>query len=227
MNKRETKLDNEIIFNLFKEYSVMDIKFLISIINRLLTKHKALQNENSEEKIEVLELGISLDFFRNYKGKKNLTLKEILEIIKKINSYGILIYEDNTYKRINIIKETEYNEKYKSVKIHFNDSALEYLIYVRDNFTLIDLNEIKDLNSKYEMGLYLLIRMFRKTGVILKTIPDLKKYFAMECENKILFNNLRIAALKLENKFGFKIKFEYKKVGKKIDRVIINFFKEG
>lgn len=223
--KRETKLSNDIVFNLFTEYNVTDIKLLLSIVNRLLSRCKALESQDINENIDVLEIGISMDFFRKYKGKKNLTLKEILEIIRKVCSFGILIKSDETYRRINIVKEIEYNNKYKSVKISFNESATEYLIFINDNFTLIDLNEIKDLSSKYELGLYLLMQMYKSTGTILKTIPDLKQYFMMECENKILFNNLRIAALKLEKRFGYKIKFNTQKIGKKINKFSITFRK--
>ena len=224
--ERQTKLSNEIIFNLFREYNVTDIKFLMSIINRLLTRYKALENAKVEENIDILEIGISIDFLKKYKGKKNLTLNEMLDITKKISSFGILVIEGDDYRRINVFKEITYNERYKSIKAIFNDSVMDYIVLINDNFTLIDLNEIKDLSSKYELGLYLLVQMFKKTGVILKSIDSLKKYFMMKCDNKILFNNLRIAALKLNDKFNYNIKIEYEKQGRKIDKVIIKFKKE-
>ena len=222
--ERETKISNQILYNLFKKYSVADIRILTAIINRLLTKNKALQNEN-ENFDNVLKIGISLEFFNEYKGKKRLSIKEILEIIDKIGSFGLTITEKKIHRRITIVNEVEYNEKFKSLRITFNESAIEYLIMIENKFTLVDLNIIKDLKSKYELGLYLLIQMYKNTGIVIKTIDGLKEYFNTGGGTNDLLKYVREAALKLNAAYDYKINLDYETVGKRINTVKIKFKK--
>lgn len=222
MAMRETKFSNDIIYNLLQDYKVTDIKILSVMVNRLITKYKSLENEEAEDNID-LEIGISLDFFKKYKGKKKLTVSEIISIIDKISTFGIKSHTKDIYKKINIISNVEYNKRYKSFKICFNHNAIDYLVEVYKKFTLIDLEEVKDFSSKYELGLYILISMYKNTGKIIKNIEDLKIFFNMKNDTKILMNNLRNAKAKLYEKLGYKIKFTPIKAGRKIERLEIKF----
>lgn len=222
--ERQTKFSNQILYNLFKDYSVTDIRILSAMTNRLLTKHKAITDStDSVENESILDIGISLRFFNKYKGKKRLSVKEIDEILKKISSFGVQTLEDGLHRRINLVNQTTYDEKYKSFKITFNENAMEYLILIYDKFTLLDLNIIKDLNSKYDLGLYILMQMFKKTGYIRHNIESLKEYFNTGGSTNDLMKYLKGASLKLNDKFNYNIKIEYEKQGRKIDKVIIKF----
>ncbi len=223
-NERQTKISNQILYNLFKRYSVKDIRIFTAIINRLLSKHKAMKKNGADEK-DFLSIGISLKFFNEYKGKKHLSVIDILEIIENIGTFGILTYENGVYKRITVINQVEYDERYKSFKIYFNENAIEYLIMIENKFTLLDLNIIKKLKSKYELGLYILIQMYKDTGIVIKNINGLKDYFNTGGSTNDLMKYLKVAALKLNSNYDYKIKFDYEKVGKRIDLVKIKFKK--
>lgn len=221
---RLTKFSNEILFNLFKDYTVQDIKILTAITNRLITRYKAIENnEADEENKDALCLGVSLDFIFQYKGERRLSVKEIDTILKKICSFGVRIKEGTISKMINIVKEAQYDERYKSFKIIFNENALEYLILIDKNFTLLDLNMIKSFSSKYELGLYILIKMYKGTGTCIKRIEDLKEYFNVKGSPNDLMKYIRKAIQKLNDTYKYKIKVEEEKVGKRINVVRIKF----
>lgn len=224
--KRETKFSNQILYNLFKDYSVTDIRILSAMVNRLLTKHKAIADSTDDiENENILEIGISLSFFNEYKGRKRLSIKEINEILKKISSFGVQVLDNGVHTRITIVNKVSYNEKYKSFRITFNENAMKYLILIKDKFTLLDLNVIKNFKSKYDLGLYILIQMFKDTGKIIRNIDGLKEYFNTGGSTNDLMKYLRGAILKLNNDYGYKIKLSYKKIGRRIDLVILTFKK--
>lgn len=226
-NKRLTKFSNEILFNIFKDYSVQDIKILSSITNRLLTKYKAIQKENGENITEddLLTIGISLNFICEYKGKKRLSVKEISDILKKICSFGIQTRDGKILERINIVNKARYDEQYKSFKIFFNENAIEYLLLIEDKFTLIDLVVIKNLKSKYELGIYILIQMYKDTGYCIRKIDNLKDYFNTGGNTNDLLKYMRIAVLKLNQNYDYKLRLEENKTGKRIDLIKIKFKK--
>ena len=228
MNKeRQTKFSNQILYNLFKNYTTRDIKILTIIINRLLSKYKSIKNKNEDNAEEfIYEIGISLEFINIYKGKKRLSIKEIMEIIEKISSFGVLISENGIHRKIMLVNEVRYDERYKSFKIFFNENIIEYLLLIEDKFTLIDLAIIKNLKSKYELGVYILVQMYKNTGYCIRKIDDLKDYFNTGGNTNDLLKYMRIAVLKLNQNYDYKLRLEEDKTGRRIDLVKIKFKKQ-
>lgn len=224
MDERQTKFSNQIIYNLFKDYKVEDIRILAIMVNRLITKYKAIENEGCIDPDSlVLELGISLEFVKEYKGKKNLSIKEITDIMKKIISFGVQVYEDRVHKSISIVNEVEYDERYKSFKISFNKNAFQYLLLIEDKFTLIDLNIVKELKSKYELGLYILIQMYKDTGLCIRRMEDLKEYFNNSGTSNDLMKYIKAAVVRLNETYHYNIKIEEEKTSKRINTIKIKF----
>lgn len=241
MSKRETKISNEILYNWLKDYTVKDLRIFSCIVNRLLSKDKALLNAKDLEEDEefkyqystadeipedLFELSISLDFFKEYNQGSNLSQKQIEDIIKRIASLGIWISKGDLLIRKNIIKEIEFNKRYKSMKIAFNESNLKYLIMVYKKFTLINLEDLSRIKSKYELGLYILIKMYAGTGKIIRSLDGIKSFFRIKGTSNDCTKYIEKAIEELNKKFNFKAKIEYEKIDKRIDKITITFRKQ-
>lgn len=220
---RETKFSNQILFNLFKDYNVSDIKILSILVNRLVTKFKAIENDNGQIDESFLTLGISKDFFNKYKGSKNLTIRDIENVIESISRMGIRIFENDTHIKINIIDKYKYDKSNGSFQVVFNNSAIEYLVLINEKFTLLDLNIIKDINSKHKLGLYILIEMYSSTGICIRKIEDLKEYFNSFGSTNDLMKYLRAARDDLNKKYKYNIRFEKECSGRTIKIIKIKF----
>lgn len=220
-----TKISNQIIFNLLKDYSVVEIKILTTIINRFISNYKKMENENfaDYELEDLLELGITKDYFDSYRGRKRLSVKEVDKILKLIASMGLSIKDDYTYTQINIISKIEYNERYESFKITFNEEAIEYLILIQENFTLVDLNVVKDLSGKYELGIYLLTTMYKSTGIVFKHIDWMKDFFGTSANSGDLKRSLESAVKKLNKNYDYNINLEFETKRKRIEKIILRF----
>ncbi|MGL4453803.1 MAG: replication initiation protein [Sarcina sp.] len=220
-----TKISNQIIFNLLKDYSVVEIKILTTIINRFISNYKKMENENfaDYELEDLLELGITKEYFDSYRGRKKLSVKEVDKILKLIASMGLSIKDDYTYTQINIISKIEYNERYESFRITFNEEAIEYLILIQENFTLVDLNVVKDLSGKYELGIYLLTTMYKGTGIVFKHVDWMKDFFGTNANSGDLKRSLESAINKLNKKYDYNINLEFETKRKRIEKIILRF----
>lgn len=224
-NEKLTKISNQIIFNLLKDYSLVEVKILTTIINRFISNYKKMENENfaDYELEDLLELGITKHYFDEYRGRSKLSTKEIERILRGISSMGLSIKDDYTYTQINIISKIEYNERYESFRITFNEEAIEYLILIQENFTLVDLNIVKDLSGKYELGIYLLTTMYKGTGVVFKHIDWMKDFFGTNANSGDLKRSLESSINKLNKKYDYNINLEFETKRKRIEKIILRF----
>lgn len=224
-NEKLTKISNQIIFNLLKDYSVVEIKILTTIINRFISNYYKKENEAyaDYDLEDLLEIGITKNYFDDYRGKKRLSIKEIDKILNFIASMGLSINDLDIYTRINIVSKVEFNKQFESFRITFNKEAIEYLILIQENFTLVDLNVVKDLSSKYELGIYLLTTMYRTTGIVIRQIEWLKDFFGTSANSGDLKRSIESAIKKLNNKYNYGINLELETKRKRIDKIIIKF----
>lgn len=224
--ERMTKFDNQILFNLISDYNVIEIRILTLLTNRLITQYKKLENENKIEDYDLedlLTVAISLDFFNKYKGSKVLSIKNIMDIVDNISKVGVRASNEEIETKQMLVNRIEYNKRFKSFKITFNKEAMNYLILIHNNFTLVDLEIVSKIKTKYELGLYILTQRYRTTGILDISIEDLKSFYNVNGRTNDLLKYLRKALDKLNKEYNFNMVLETHGKGKRIDKIIIKF----
>jgi plasmid replication initiation protein len=81
--------------------------------------------------------------------------------------------------RINICSKAEYNKSEGRITIKFTDDIMPYLSQVREKFVLYNLKEISNFRSIYTTRFYELIQQFKETGWIIKSVSQLREFFAV------------------------------------------------
>lgn len=219
--ERNTKIENEMLKNLIIDNNTVQIKLFMTILNKAISKHYA-QGEYIEE-VES-ELNLSMDFVKKYKGDKNLTTREIMNFIKDIN-VKIRFYDEEIEENrvINVIREFQYND-YDFI-IKFDEEAIKYVVLVANNYTLIDLEVLKHLKGKYEIGLYVIQAMYKKLKHKKKIfeLEEFKKFIGIK-EKKVtqITDGIDKAINKLE-KLGINVDYELYKRGRKISDITFMF----
>lgn len=219
--ERNTKIENEMLKNLIIDNNTVQIKLFMTILNKAISKHYS-QGEYIEE-VES-ELNLSMDFVKKYKGESKLTTREIMNFIKDIN-VKIRFYDEEIEENrvINVIREFQYND-YDFI-IKFDEEAIKYVVLVANNYTLIDLEILKHLKGKYEIGLYVIQAMYKKLKHKKKIfeLEEFKKFIGIK-EKKItqITDGIDKAISKLE-KLGINVDYELYKRGRKISDITFMF----
>lgn len=223
--ERKTKISNQILFNILNDYNVVEVKILTMLINRLVINHHLKTKDDPEvfDAEDILNLTISKDYIDKLKGKKRLSSSEIHTILTTIASLGVSIVEDEKYTKINLIKRITYDKTYHLFEIEFNEDCIDYVLLVKNNFSLVDLNIVSKLNSKYELGLYLITSIYKDTKKAIHPINWYKDFFGTEVSNgefkRLLESNIK----KMNSKYKLNIEAEFNKRGKVINQIIIKF----
>lgn len=225
---RNTQIANEILMNLITTYKETQIKVFLATINKATTKHYSIENDNpsANECGLSLYVDIPLEFYKQYGFKGGYTIKQMREIVRSIN-IPIEIMENGKIDTINIIDHIEYDIYSKVFTVYFKEDYFEYVILLRDSdYTVIDLAEVKQLESKYEMGLYLMYWQFITTGKRYFTIEGCKNYFGYCGQtNRVMMKYIRQALENIDAKLGYKISVETETYNKLITNVNFSFKK--
>ena len=223
MEERKTKIESELLKNLILDNNTTKIKLFMIILNKSISKYYG-QPEYSRE-IER-ELSLPMSFVNKYKGASKLTTKEIVEFIKEIN-ISIRFYDDDIEKErsINVIEECAFDEYV--FNIIFNETAIEYMLMISEKYTIIDLEVLKELTGKYEIGLYAMYCMYKnlKHKSKIYKVPELKKFLGVRPKkNSDLIASLNNAISKLDN-LGIEIGYSTQKERNKIIGITFTFKK--
>lgn len=128
---------------------------------------------------------------------------------------------------INVCSTAKYNNKQGTITIQFTDSIMPYLAQVRERFVLYNLKEISNFGSLYTTRLYELLREFKETGWMLKSVDQLREVFAVGRNKFRLYghfkkNTFAHACQEINNNYDMELRFEEQKEGRKV--VAVKFF---
>jgi len=225
--KRNTKVSNEILKNLFMNYDIIQIKFFLMILNKAVSSHWAKTTDANRDEIinyDSTFVYLPIDFIKEYKGKKHLTKSEISDIMYSLHIVFKLKDKQGNIKTLSTVDEIVFEEENNRFVIILNENAMDYLVLISDNYSCLDLNFLKDLKGKYEVGLYMIFCMFKNITHKSKyyTIDELKDFFNVNGSAndilKYIAKSINILDLK-----GLKINMTTLKNGNKIQNVFFNF----
>ncbi|MGG5463454.1 replication initiation protein [Clostridium sp. B9] len=222
--ERLTKVNNDVLKNVFSNYNVNQIKFFLILLNKAITLHYASSDERVQENVlDCLEIDIPISFINKYKGNKHLTKNEIFDIFESLNILFKFENSNGDLVAFPIIDTMCFYNSENKISITLREEALDYLVLVSRNYTCLDLNFVKDLKGKYEIGLYMLISMYSGLSNKKKffNIEELKDFFNVFGSNNDLLKYIRKAQSSLINK-GFNFQLIPIKNGRTINQILLS-----
>ncbi|BCZ49288.1 hypothetical protein psyc5s11_53550 [Clostridium gelidum] len=227
--ERKTKVSNYILKNMFANYTEIQIKFFMMVINKAVSAHYAKTTEENRDDIynyASQEITMSLDFIKKYKGKKHMTKIEIMDTMESLHIVLRLINADGYLETLSAIEKITYEHDKEQFRIILTDEAMEYLILVSENYSCLDLEFLKDLRGKYEMGLYMIHCMYNELKQKSKyyTIEELQDFLNITSggQTRDTLRYIDSAKEKLKDR-GLKLDYEISKRGKKITDIVFRF----
>lgn len=220
--RRETKISNEILKNLLLDNSTTQIKLFLMILNKAISKHYAVIKNNYNDEINEIdrEVNLSMEFINKYKGSKRLTTREIFEFMKELDVKIRFEEEGEKTRIVNVLSSIKYDNSEFIIK--FNNDAIQYLILIANNYSIIDLEILKNLTGKYEIGLYAMNCMYSslKSKSKIYTIEDFKKFIGVNVKkNNDMTRRIDKAILKLKNE-DINLEYEVKTKSRKMSHLI-------
>lgn len=222
--ERITKVNNLVLKNIFANYNVNQIRFFLMLVNKAVTLHYASSDERVQENIlDCNEINIPISFINKYKGNKHLTKNEIFDIFESLNILFKIEEPNGDILAFPIIDTMYFSNSENRILVTLREEAFEYLILVSRNYTCLDLNFLKDLKGKYELGLYMLFTMYKGLSNKKKffTIEELKDFFNVAGSNNDLLKYIRKAQSSL-NKKGLNFELTPIKNGRSIKQILLS-----
>jgi plasmid replication initiation protein len=132
--------------------------------------------------------------------------------------------------RINICSMAKYNKTEGNIVIKFTDDIMPYLAQVKQKFVLYNLKEISNFGSLYTTRLYELLREFKETGWMLKSVKQLREVFVVGDNKFKLYGHFKAktfahACQEINANYNMDLRFEEIKEGRKVAAVKF-FFKK-
>lgn len=229
--ERKTQLANEILIELLNSYKETQVKIFLATINKFLAMCYAQERDNGTLE-NVLDTGmyhsysveIPLEFYKEYTTSKAFSKEEWKEIVKSIVLL-ITIKEGSVSRSINIIDEVDFDKETDKFTVVFDEKYIEYVLLLnRGNFSILDLEEVRKLKGKFELGLYFIMKQYKSTGKAIFTMDRLKHYFGKSgCSDKYILEHVRKSIENMNSTFNCKFKLDTIKNGRNINDVVITF----
>jgi plasmid replication initiation protein len=164
----------------FGDFTLNDYQVFLHLVSKIggvdefgkYLQQKELQREHVLTAKEFHD-AFNTDIDYSYKVLKKSVDKLMKTDIKLETS------EDKCLTRINICSKAEYNKSEGRITIKFTDDIMPYLSQVREKFVLYNLKEISNFRSIYTTRFYELIQQFKETGWIIKSVDQLREFFAV------------------------------------------------
>lgn len=209
------------IVDAVKDYSPNQIKLFYYMLYYYKSEVRFLELDPVEE--------LSLNFSDISKALKNskVTGDRVYEIVETMPN-EIKMIKDKKLIRVPVFNYIEYDYHYKQIVYKVNPVFADMFLEVLDRYTIIQLQQLSNLTSKYSQRLYELARRYVGQTNYLMPVEDFKRYFQVPPSYQMsnIDNNILKPAIKeLNNKTNINCKVSKRKRGVKVTHFFFTFNK--
>ena len=219
----------------FANYNLNDYQVFLHLVSKLgkTDEHgEYLQHEKLERAHELT----ALEFAGLFSLDAKTAYRVIKNSIKKLMATTLTLHDIDSVSgkpkiiQINVCEKAEYIEHEGKIHVLFTGSIMPYLAQqVKQQFVLYNLKEIAGFRSFFTTRLYELIQEFKDTGVLIKSIEQLKEVFATGAKYK-MYKDFKIytfshACDEINEKTDYGISFTEIKTGRKVTAIQFEFKK--
>ena len=155
--------------------------------------------------------------------------KKLRAITRKLISRCITIYnpEDESIFMTSWLAGAKYYPKKGYVELSFHPDLKPYLLQLKDCFTTYALKNVLELKSKYAFRIYELCKQYQSVNKRKFQIDELREILGIEKNELKRWSDfkkrvLEIAQREINKHTDIKIKYEFEKLGRKIEYITIH-----
>lgn len=163
----------------FGTYNLNDYQVFLHLISKIGGVDevgKYLQPEEMERTHTITAREFAQQFNLEIGGVYT-TLKNVA---KKLTETSLTLEKPELFEtwHISLCSQSRYNHKEGSLTVKFSEEIMPYLAQVKKRFVLYNLKEVANFGSLYTTRLYELLQEFKDTGLIVKSVVQLRELFA-------------------------------------------------
>lgn len=171
----------------------------------------------------------AVEFKKFFNVDDSNTYKHLKKSVKKLMKTSIKIKEENSLLEINVCSQARYQESNGAIEVRFTEEIMPYLSQVREKFVLYNLREIGRFRSIYTTRLYEALQEFKDTGMMIKSVEQLRSLFAVQDKHKQYRDFKRKTFAKaceeINHNFELDLTFEEIKEGRQVVAIKFSFKK--
>lgn len=138
-----------------------------------------------------------------------------------------LVHEDGEVEDFRWVYNAKYKDGEGYIKLSFSPTVAPYLSQLKGYFTSFHLNQIRSFKSGHAIRLFELLMQFKKNGWFDESVDKLKFMFGVE-DNYPRWADFQRRVIKpavkeINNESNYTVKYETKKRGRRINRVVFYF----
>jgi len=190
--------------------------FFISKVGGVDKEGKYLQPEQLQRE----HLLTAKEFSQAFCTDIDYSYKVLRDAVNKLLKTDIRLNDGSRYVRINVCSKAEYEQSKGRIYVKFTDDIMPHLAQVKQKFVLYNLKEISNFGSLYTTRLYELVQEFKDTGYIIKSIEQLREFFAVGDSFKLYSDFKRYtfehACNEINSNYKIHLGYEEIKEGRKV-----------
>ena len=194
-NEHFTKLTDNKTIEIFKKYTkrnLNEFKLICYILSKMELKYRrmcqdtyngyaflnGIEYEQDFNLDEARQIEVSYKELTKNVFKKNFTKKEIYDMTDGVFEIIELLDEKGNKQKVVLIEKVivPFDESDKLI-FRFSLEAMEHIIELKNRYTVLCIETLKQLKTKFEIGLYIKYRMFVHSWYVIMKIEDAREYF--------------------------------------------------
>lgn len=206
----------------FGDFTLNDYQVFLQLISKL-GKVTELGKYQQPEQLERTHTLTAQEFAKTFNLEPKHAYTVIKQSVKKLMKNSIRLEQYDLFSstcEINICSKAEYTEKEGKIVVKFTDDIMPYLAQVSKKFVLYNLKEVSNFGSLYSTRLYELIQEFKDTGILIKSIAQLRDIFAVGNKftkyNDFKKRTFAHAVDEINSQYDIRLTFSEIKDGKKV-----------
>lgn len=147
----------------------------LKLLLYMMSKIKPTDKEFTRNTYKVSDLCAIIDI-------ENVTINRrlVYKALEQIRDSGFYYKIDGVYRYSGWVSAFEPNDAQDEVTIEFDEVLAPYLLNLTEAYTLYDYSVITELQSKYAIRLYELIKSYSNIGQFIISIEDLKQLLKVD-----------------------------------------------
>jgi len=143
----------------------------------------------------------------------------LIEASENLFDRRFTAYTDKSKKLMHWVQTIEYfNEKGK-VGVKIAEDFMGYLIQLKENFTVLDFNELSKLKSAYSVRIFEVLKSYQYLNTVVLSLDDIRRYFDLKkdySQNNIQEKILKPALSQIDAVTSLEVTYEPIKEGRRI-----------
>lgn len=211
---------NDIVQSI-KNYSYNQVKLFYALLYHYKTK-AVFARSNERQSI------VNIDYLSNALSASKLSSQRIYDLIEAMPN-EITIKEKDSITRIAVFSYISYSHLTSEIEYELNPTFKNNFLDDADCFTIINLENLYKLKSKYSQRMYELCSSYLNQKHVLIPIETFKEHFNVPDSYKsgnIDQSILNPSIAEINEKTNLRITIEKKKKRKKITHILFNIYSE-